>query len=85
MTAQELITMMNDSWGMNQWPRQIEVNKDTFYNVFEFLLKGKIKNGDFYRLGNGEIGQYYEIHLQMGVNKGILFKNVELLVTEDGI
>ena len=82
MTANELRALFNESYGIDRsWPKTYEVDADTYANVCQAVFSNKISRGDAARVGNEQAGTFYSIlDLAIGLNGGILFKNVELIL-----
>lgn len=74
MTSNELGNYLNKEYGIeNPWPAKLEVDADTYAQVCQAIFDHVVNN---YHLS----GPFYEIAL--GPNKGIMFKNVELILKE---
>ena len=73
MTADELAHLFNTEFGLHdQWPRSYKVDGDTYANVCQRIFEYAIKTGP-----------YREITIFIGPNNGIIFKNVELILTHE--
>lgn len=79
MTANELIKKFNDEFRLNPWPKIYEVDAETYGNCIQAIIENKFGIGDYYKLGNYELGLYKEFRIQCGPNNGIYFRNVELI------
>ena len=70
MTAEELISTLNRVFGMeNKWPDTFEVDSDTYANCCQYVF-------------NKEPSIPYKALVALGANKGLMFKNVELILEE---
>lgn len=80
MTADQLRKHFNDTFGIDKpWPSQFEVDAETYGNVCQAVFDWHIKN-HLYIL---EPGIGYQIHIKVGLNGGIMFKNMELLLQKE--
>jgi hypothetical protein len=83
MTANELRDKFNKEFGLNEWPKKYEVDADTYANICNFIiseyLKDKLQviiNMQGYIPGKDIVVAM----ILIGPNKGIMFKNVELIL-----
>jgi hypothetical protein len=77
MTASMLIGFLNEKFGLSEWPRTFEVDHETYANCCQAIFDWHIKN-HIYILHPG-VG--YELSLlKVGLNNGLMFKNVELIL-----
>lgn len=84
MTANELISHFNNTYGMHtSWPKTYSIDIETYGNCCQAVFNWFIENKEIYKLGKEGIGQYYEIKLPIGIHGGLLFKNVELIISSD--
>ena len=70
MTTEELRHKFNTEFEMGEWPKTYGVDHETYANVCQFVFNKKLE---------AESGPW--IPIAVGVNGGILFKNVELILT----
>lgn len=71
MTATELRNHFSDTYGLNnEWPKTFDVDHETYANVCQFLFK--------------YLAEYWPgaVHVSIGPNYGVMFKNVELILVE---
>jgi len=82
MTTNELINFFNNTYGIDkEWPRTYEVDAETYLNVCQSVIEWSIaRNLNVLRL-EGRI-QGYHVGINVGPNKGIYFKNVELILVK---
>lgn len=87
MTAQELRKLLNDEFGLGQWPNAYEVDHETYANVCQDIIEHKF-NEDTLFWNTVEDGirewDFKIISIAVGMNKGIMFKNVELILRSEG-
>ena len=72
MTAEELIEKFNSSFGMREWPKAFLVDMETYGNCCQFVFNRLNEATDY-------LGQSF-YYLALGPNKGLMFKNVELII-----
>lgn len=88
MTTNELRKLFNDKYGMDQnWPTRYEVDHETYANVCQAIFDYQFnRQSEFESLGMDDdveqIPGVHEITIFLGINRGIMFKNVELLLRE---
>lgn len=70
MTAGELRNKMNTDYGVGEWPKTLEVDPETYANACQAIFHSKEFMMD----------SLY-IQVALGEHKGIMFRNVELLLT----
>ncbi len=70
MTVQELANKFNNEFGLDKWEAKYEVDAETYANVCQFIFNRNTK-----LKMNGII----DVHIVVGPNNGVLFKNVELI------
>jgi len=75
MTAQELRSHFNDTFGLGEWPETYEVDHETYANACHFVFKQKLEYDKMYNR--------FLLSVTVGSNKGLMFKNVELILKED--
>jgi len=82
MTAQELRDHFNRVYGIEHpWPKTYEVDAETYANCCQAVFDWFIEHKEIHRLAsNEERGNYYMIHLPIGLNGGLKFKGVELIL-----
>lgn len=74
MTASELATELSDKFGMSKWPDHYEVDAETYANVCQHVFDGLVVDGNF--------GTFKRVKgLSLGQNNGIMFKNVEIILS----
>lgn len=76
MTAQELRAKFNDTFGLNAWPKTYNVDAETYANVCQLVFT------------NCPVRYQWDedteaITISIGPHKGIMFKNVELLLVKE--
>lgn len=77
MTAPELISLFNRTFGINPWPSTFEVDADTYANCVQFIFdKAYEYPGDIVQHVHG---QKIKV-ISLGENNGLLFKGVELIL-----
>jgi hypothetical protein len=77
MTADELITQLNNEFGLNTWPETYDVDAETYANAVNYAFERKaffIKT----LLERGRPINY--VGVLIGPNKRLMFKNVELMI-----
>ncbi len=73
MTPNELRNKFNDEFGLDKWPEIYEVDHETYANVCQELFNSKEPHTI--------VASYISmINITIGPNKGIFFKNVELIL-----
>ncbi len=75
MTTQELRKYFNDTFGLEDWPKSFEVDKQTYANCCQEIFNWHVEHGNMAIDTRG----YQFIRITLGPNNGILFKNVELI------
>lgn len=80
MTAQELRNKLNDEFGIHKlWPKTYEVDVETYgyccQEIFNWLVGHRLP------VVIGRDSNYY--HISLGPNKGLMFKNVELIIKKE--
>lgn len=75
MTTEELRRHFNDNFELDKWPETFEVDHETYANVCNYIFSLVKENG--YLIS---IGSITRIGISVGLNGGILFKNVELIL-----
>jgi hypothetical protein len=79
MTADELALHFNRTFGLGEWPKTYAVDFETYGQVAHKLFT---RRDDVTAFSFGEDDEHptvVSICLHVGPNKGLLFKNVELL------
>ena len=76
MTAEELHKFFNDRFQMGQWPRSLEVDAATYGNVCQFIFEHQATR----MISHNE--EFSEVIISLGPNRGLMFKNVELIKKE---
>lgn len=79
MTASELRDWLNKTYGLEPWPAQLEVNHITYANCVQSII-------NFLWDSENKVLNYYGTHtiaFALGPNKGIMFKNVELIIKDN--
>lgn len=76
MTADELISTLNRIFGTERWPKTFEVDSDTYGHCCQRIFDS-YTHSNVVTVRPG-IGIYYGIWL--GPNKGLMFKNIELIL-----
>lgn len=71
MTADELRAILNNKFGLDEWPKTYEVDVETYGNLCQDLFNWKARESGY---DGGEI------IISIGPNNGIMFKNVEILI-----
>lgn len=71
MTKDELAKLLNDTYGINPWPSQYEVDPITYANVVQSYF-------DIFDVPGFKCLKM--IHISLGPNNGVMFKNVELIL-----
>ncbi len=78
MTANELKKKFDDEFGLNPRPGQFKVDHETYANVcqsyFNWIIKNKVL------VWEEQDGSNKLIHVALGPNNGIMFKNIELIL-----
>ncbi len=75
MTEPELRNLLNDAWGIHDpWPPQLEVDADTYGHVCAVI---------FTKLQVRYTESRNYIKLSIGPNKGIMYKNIELILNNN--
>jgi len=78
MTANELRNYFNNTFGIdNPWPKTFEVDAETYGNCCQAAFDWYISN----YLYNMIPGIGYKINLTIGQNKGLMLKNIELILS----
>lgn len=81
MTAEELRRKFNESFEIDKWPDHYEVDADTYANVCQHILD---HYGEIIEDGVIELyGGVKRMTLSVGINNGVLFKGVELILKDD--
>lgn len=70
MTANEFIQKLNDIHPLGKWPETLKVSPDTYANCCQFAFNSSTQD-DRYAMS---------IRIFIGPNKGLLFKNIELIL-----
>jgi len=71
MTTNELRKKFNTEFEGRNWPMTYEVDSATYGNVCQSIF-------DFYKCQSHDD----TLHIKVGPNNGILFKNIELILIE---
>lgn len=71
MTSNELRIQLNNTYGLGEWPKSIIVDHETYANVCQDIFDNVVdkKSGPW-------------ISITLGLNNGIMFKNVELILVK---
>lgn len=79
MTAIELMRKFNTEFGMNEWPVTYEVDADTYANCCQYVFSWSYENNirEIFRHGSGDLAM---VRIGIGEHKGLMFKNVELIL-----
>ena len=78
-TPDELRKHFNKTYGISvQWPKTFEVSAELYGRVCQEIFEHNL-NYDFDELTDDTLA----IDVVLGPNKGIMFKNVELLIKKD--
>lgn len=72
MTAEELIRYFNEAYGIKPWPRTYGVDPTTYANVCQYVF-------DKIQTATRKEGIIF-IELAVGPNRGIMLKNVEIVI-----
>lgn len=85
MTYNELATLFNSEFGAHApWPKIYNVDSETYGNVLDAIIKSKpVWDEDktsLYFTRNFETKNIVFVTIIIGPNKGIMFKNVELIL-----
>ncbi len=79
MTVQELRQSLHDQYGMNtKWPDKLFVDADTYANVCQAIFINAVEDPDRCILKAG--GYYFIDNISLGPHKGIMYKEVELIL-----
>lgn len=74
MTAKELNKHFVKTFGFNPWPETFEVDAETYGNVCQAIFDDALE----YQFP--VLSDAFRLHIAVGRNNGIMFKNVELLL-----
>ena len=82
MTSNELRAVFN-SWSNEhgiEWkpPETYEVDHETYANVIQSIFNDKLKFEDVSQFGEN----LFIVNVAVGLNSGIMFKNIELILKE---
>lgn len=80
MTINELRTKFVTDFGLSEWPKAYEVDRETYNNVVMGIIELIIKREEYNLMRFGAKEEYKYVTLAFGPHNGIMFKNVELLV-----
>lgn len=72
MTTIELRNKFNDEFRLGEWPRTYKVDAETYGNVAQSIFNYACGDHKF----EGNIG----IYIVLGPNRGLMFKDVELIL-----
>ena len=76
--AEELIQYFNNAYGLDkEWPKQFEVSAATYGKVCQMLINKAKEDRDLYF---NWYGFEDKVSIAIGLNNGVIFKNVELLI-----
>jgi hypothetical protein len=75
MTTNELGKYFNTTFGLEKWPKTYEVDAETYGNVCDSIIKSNTENN----LTSWMASRIGFLEIAIGINKGILFKGVELI------
>lgn len=83
MTTSQLRKTLNDEFGINKWPSTYEVSLETYANVCQSIFKHQFDQEDLYwDTASMDKSDVKILSIAVGkANKGIMFKNVELILT----
>jgi hypothetical protein len=80
-SAKELREYFNKEFGINkEWPRTFYVNSETYADCCQEVFDWHIITQKHHRIANLDSEPYHKIELSLGLNNGLKFKNVELLL-----
>ena len=71
MTLNDLVNKFNTEFKLGQWPSAYRVDHETYANVCQEL---------FNTIPSERLGFLSRVTITLGPNKGILLKNVELIL-----
>lgn len=77
MTAEELIETFNETFGLGQWPKSYIVDAETYANCCQYIFNKLAEESLFSSIS------LYNVILFLGPHKGLVFKNVELILVND--
>lgn len=83
MTTNELRNSFNNKYGLGEWPLTYEVDHETYANVCQDIFENQFRLDNLFwdTVEDGEQKPDVEIlSIAVGRNKGIMFKNVELIL-----
>lgn len=79
MTPDELRKKLNDEFGVEkEWPHVYVVDSDTYARVCSEIFTKLIVKGNYF-----DMGLRKELTIVVGLNGGVMFKGVELLLRTD--
>jgi hypothetical protein len=79
MTVEQLRTYINETYGMGDktpYPKIFNVDADTYGNVCHAIFQNKMKSSQC----NSHFCGCTIIEIHLGINGGVMFKNIELIV-----
>ncbi|HYV52397.1 MAG TPA: hypothetical protein VE971_03800 [Candidatus Eisenbacteria bacterium] len=76
MTAEELRSHFNNTFALGKWPDTFEVDSETYGNVCQSFFNWAVDNQDHWTDWDNKT----LIHVALGPNNGIMFKDVELIL-----
>lgn len=84
MTSNELIKYFNRIFGIDKdWPETFEVDVETYANCCQSVFNHKIDSIDDDDNITVDYKDFYSINITIGRNKGLMFKNVELILMKE--
>ena len=84
MTANELRQLFNNKFGVGEWPATYVVDHETYANACQEVFNNRFSQEELTwgMLSDGMKSNVRVIPLFLGMSRGIMFKNVELILGE---
>ena len=76
LTLSDFTTRLNLQYGIGRWPKTQRVPPELFGEICVALFDLKMKTKDFKEVGKG----LYQIEILIGLNGGVMFRNLEILI-----
>jgi uncharacterized protein YeaC (DUF1315 family) len=78
MTTAQLKSIFNNEFGLGKWPDKYEVDHETYANVCQAIFNWLVETGN---AQNYPCLEQDKEAISLGPNNGIMFKNVELILS----
>lgn len=77
MTANQLLTQLNNTYSLDKWPKAYEVDHETYANCCQAVFNWLVETGN---AQNYPCLESDKEAVSLGPNNGIMFKDVELIL-----